>query len=200
MITGVILAGGRSSRMGGGDKCLHLLGGRPLLWHVIERLVPQVDAAVLNANGDPLRFLGFGLPVAADPIEGFAGPLAGILAGMHWARANAPDCTCVVGVAGDTPYFPADLVARLCDGPADEIAIAHSSSGPHWVFGLFPLQLADDLERAIADGSRKVADWVSKHPYRLVEFTSTAQGDPFFNINTPADLAMAETLWTALDT
>ena len=188
--------------MGGGDKGLQLLGGRPLLWHVIERLVPQVDQAVLNANGDPLRFFGFGLPVVADPIDGCSGPLAGILAGMQWAKANAPGCTHIVTVAADTPFFPADLVLRLGRGPAGEATIADSATGPHWVFGRFPLHLLDDLDRAIADGSRKVADWVARHPHRLVAFESVKRSnqriDPFFNINVPADLAAAETYWTGL--
>lgn len=194
MITGVILAGGRATRMGGGDKAMLPLGGKPLLWHVIERLIPQVDAGVLNANGDPVRFFGFGLPVVADADPDFAGPLAGILAGMRWAQTEKPQSTHIVTVASDTPFFPENLAERLM---SEGISIAASATGPHWVFGSFPIALAFDLEKIIASGSRKVADWVARHPHRLVEFEAT-DIDPFFNINTPADLEQAEAHWTAI--
>jgi len=112
-VAGVLLAGGKSQRMGGGDKCLRPLGGRPLLAHVIERVRPQLRDLVLNANGDPARFASFGLPVAPDTIPDFAGPLAGVLAGMDWAAANAPDCPWIVTIPADSPFLPGDLVARL---------------------------------------------------------------------------------------
>ena len=112
-VAGVLLAGGLARRMGGGDKPLRQLGGRPLLAHAIERVRPQVSALVLNVNGDPARFSDFDLPVAADPIEGFAGPLAGVLAGMDWVAEHAPDCRWLASFATDAPFLPTDLVARL---------------------------------------------------------------------------------------
>src|SRR5258707_2117394 len=115
-IVGLLLAGGLARRMGGGDKALRLLGGRSLLDHVIDRMRPQVAALVLNANGDPARFARFGLPVVADSVPDFAGPLAGILAGLDWTAANRPDCALVLSVATDAPFLPVDLVARLADG------------------------------------------------------------------------------------
>jgi molybdopterin-guanine dinucleotide biosynthesis protein A len=139
-IIGVLLAGGRSSRFGGGDKCLSALAGKPLLAHAIERFRPQVETLVLNANGDARRFASFGLPVIADyasaRIGDFAGPLAGVLAGMEWTRAHRPEARCRVTAATDTPFFPLDLVARLAeaaDGRA--LAVAKSESGVHPVSG-----------------------------------------------------------------
>jgi molybdopterin-guanine dinucleotide biosynthesis protein A len=153
-VVGVLLAGGRARRMGGGDKCLRPLGDRPILAHVIARARPQVEALVLNANGDPARFAAFALPVAADLIEDFAGPLAGVLTGMAWARANRPDCPWIATIATDTPFFPGDLVARLraaAQGEAAELACAASAGRAHPVFGLWPVRLADDLRRAMVD-------------------------------------------------
>jgi len=115
-VVGLLLAGGQSRRMGGGDKALHLLGGLPLLDRVIERLRPQVDALVLNANGDPARFTRYALPMVADSVVGFAGPLAGVLAGLDWAASQRPDCSYIASVATDAPFLPTDLVARLADG------------------------------------------------------------------------------------
>lgn len=199
-IAGVILAGGQSRRMGGGDKCLRDLGGRPILAHIVERAGPQVEALVLNANGDPVRFADFGLPVAADVIEGFAGPLAGVLTGLDWAAAHAPDCTHVASFASDAPFFPKDLVARLAEAVAREgadLACAASQGRAHPVFGLWPLALREDLRRAmIEEDLRKVDAWTARH--RLVEVAfapvETAGGplDPFFNTNRPEDLAEAE--------
>jgi molybdopterin-guanine dinucleotide biosynthesis protein A len=201
-VIGLLLAGGRARRMGGGDKCLLTLHERPLLAHVIDRLGPQVSALVINANGDPARFSEFGLPVVRDPVEGFAGPLAGVLAGMLWARANRPDAEWVVTAATDTPFFPADLVARLLAATAEKYpAIALSASGgrQHPVFGLWPTALAGDLDDALRRGTRKVLDWTAKHPTFSVEFeTISVAGetvDPFFNANRPEDLAKAEVLW-----
>jgi molybdenum cofactor guanylyltransferase len=113
---GLLLAGGLSRRMSGGDKSLRLLAGRPLLQHVVDRLRPQVDGLVLNAHGDPDRFAGFDLPVVADSIPDFAGPLAGVLAGLDWAAENRPDCSFIVSVATDAPFLPEDLVNRLVSG------------------------------------------------------------------------------------
>lgn len=198
---GVLLAGGQSRRMGGGDKCLLALAGRPLLAHVIERLEPQTERLVLNANGDAARFAEFGLPVIADPVEGFAGPLAGVLAGFNWARANTPHVRWIVTAATDTPFFPQDIVPRLLDatgGQYPAIALAASHGRTHPVFGLWPTLLADDLHEALNDGTRKVLDWTDRHTTTVAEFSDIRLGettlDPFFNANRPDDLAHAETL------
>jgi molybdopterin-guanine dinucleotide biosynthesis protein A len=197
-VIGVLLAGGQARRMGGGDKSLRRLGDRTILDHVIERARPQVAALVLNANGDPARFARFGLPVAADVIEGFAGPLAGVLTGMEWARTHRPDCAWVATIATDTPFFPRDLVARMREAALGaDLACASSNGRAHPVFGLWPVQLADDLRRAMTlDEIRKVDVWTAR--YRLVEVEFPAEPfDPFFNANRPEDLAAAERLLTA---
>ena len=135
----MLLAGGRSSRVGGGDKCLLQLRGKPLLAHAIERLKPQVDALVLNANGDPKRFASFGLPVIADHSDEHAGPLAGLLAGMEWADAEAPNMRFIVTVPTDTPFLPEDLVARLVEAQQGRevpaIAASIAASIPCSAFG-----------------------------------------------------------------
>jgi molybdenum cofactor guanylyltransferase len=193
-VVGVLLAGGQARRMGGGDKSLRRLGDRTILEHVIERVRPQVAALVLNANGDPARFARFGLPVAADVIEGFAGPLAGALTGMEWTRRHRPDCAWIATIATDSPFLPEDLVARL--GRAVEgadLACARSGGRAHPVFGLWPVRLAEDLRRAMVEGVRKVDLWTARH--RLVEVDFAADPiDPFFNTNRPEDLAEAERL------
>lgn len=196
-IAGVLLAGGRASRMGGGDKCLLALGGKPLLAHAIARLSPQVDILVLNANGDASRFAAFGLPVVADSIG--AGPLAGVLAGMDWARAHVPDARAIVTAATDTPFFPLDLVKRLTEATEGNApAVARSGMGEHYAFGLWPISLAPDLRRALAEGRRKAGDFVHEHKALTVDFASEEMSgksiDPFFNINTPEDLARAAAL------
>jgi molybdenum cofactor guanylyltransferase len=199
-VVGVLLAGGLSRRMGGGDKSLRLLGGKPLLDHVIERLRPQVSALVLNANGDPARFAPFGLPVVADSVPGFAGPLAGVLAGLDWAAEHHPECAHVASVATDAPFLPSDLVARLIDGmeAADaDLACAASGGQEHPVIGLWPVQLRDELRRALIDeGIRKVDVWTGRYKLATVEF-ATDRIDPFFNANRPEDLDRAATLLTA---
>ncbi|MEM6421842.1 MAG: molybdenum cofactor guanylyltransferase MobA, partial [Pseudomonadota bacterium] len=184
-IAGVILAGGLARRMGGGDKALLPLGGKPILSHVIDRLSPQVGALAVNANGDPARFAALGLPVIADTVGGFAGPLAGILAGMHWAAAQG--FTHVASAAGDTPFFPDDLVARLAGGlsATDRIAIAATEDtvrglSEHPTFGLWPVDLADDLETALSTDMRKVIVWASRHGCARVVFAD-AGAFPFFN-------------------
>lgn len=196
-VVGVVLAGGLSRRMGGGDKALLELGGRPILAHAIERLAPQVGPMVLNANGDPERFAEFGLAVAADPVEGFAGPLAGVLAGLDWAHANHPASQWVVTVASDTPFFPADLVARLCTAVAEhsaDMACAASGGRNHPVFGLWPVALREDLRRAMVDEEiRKVDIWTARHALAVTSFADHPF-DPFFNANRPEDLARAEAL------
>ena len=137
-VVGVLLAGGRSSRMGGGDKCLRLLGGKPILTRIIDRLSPQVSDIVINANGDPDRFADFGLPVVSDNIAGYQGPLAGVHAALEWVKANRPDVDHAVTIATDTPFFPADLVGRLLSArdDASSFRVAQSDVGIHPVIGL----------------------------------------------------------------
>jgi molybdopterin-guanine dinucleotide biosynthesis protein A len=194
-VTGVVLAGGQSRRMGGGDKGLLELAGRPMLAHVIARLGPQVGRIVISANGDPQRFARFGLPVVADTVPGFAGPLAGVLAGMRWSAANAPAARFVATAAGDAPLLPADLVARCLEAVRDRkggIALAQSGGALHPVIGLWPVALADDLEAQLAAGVRKVLAWTDRHGTVPVPFTFVRAGateiDPFFNANTPEEL------------
>jgi molybdopterin-guanine dinucleotide biosynthesis protein A len=196
-IAGVILAGGKSRRMGGGDKCCIELGGRPILSRIIERVRPQVGKLVLNANGDPARFAAFGLDVVADAVPDFAGPLAGVLTGMLWARAHAPDCAWIVTIAGDAPFVPPDLVELMMDavrGTVADMAVAASGGRDHPVFGLWPVRLAGELRAALVEeGVRKVDLWTDR--YRLVRADwPDVPVDPFFNLNTPEDFARAEAL------
>ena len=194
-VIGLVLAGGLSRRMGGGDKCLRPLGGRPILARILERLRPQVGALVVNANGDPARFASFGVPVTADTVDGFAGPLAGILAGLLWIGSNRPEARFMVSVASDAPFFPADLVARLVAGAGaagTPLACAMSHGRTHPVFGLWPVSLAGDLEHALrVEDVRKVDAWTGRHGCAAVAFAD-ADFDPFFNVNRPEDLAAAE--------
>jgi molybdopterin-guanine dinucleotide biosynthesis protein A len=205
-IIGVLLAGGRASRMGGGDKCLLELDGKTLLAWSIERLGPQVHTLVLNANGDARRFEAFGLPVIADfasrKIGDHAGPLAGVLAGMIYARIKAPRTDAIVTAATDTPFMPLDLVAKLKAASGGErLAVATSATGVHPVFALWPLKLADALRNDLERGERKVLGVVAAHgaievgfgPERIGEATV----DPFFNINRPEDAAQAVALLKA---
>jgi molybdenum cofactor guanylyltransferase len=183
--------------MGGGDKCLRRLGGRPILSHVVERAVPQVGALVLSANGDPARFATYGLPVLADTIPDFAGPLAGILAGLEWAAVHRPGSPWLLSIATDTPFFPRDLAGRLLAAVAEEgaeLACAASAGQSHPVFGLWPVALAGDLRRAlVGEGLRKIDAWTARWHLATVEFP-TAPVDPFFNANRPEDLVEAERL------
>ena len=198
-IIGIVLAGGRSRRMGGGDKCLLPLAGRPLLAHVIERLKPQFSELIVNANGDPARFSGFGLPVVADRLGDHAGPLAGIQSGLEWTRANRPKCRYVTTAASDTPFLPADLVSR-CRAAIDEdnpqLVVARTEDGLHPTFGLWPVSLASHLAESIRAGDRKVSDWVRSRRAKEVMFQAIEAAnrkiDPFFNINRPDDLDAAE--------
>lgn len=194
-IAGLVLAGGLSRRMGGGDKSLRSLGGRPMIAHVIDRLAPQVDWLALNANSDPTPYLGFGLPVLPDTVAGHAGPLAGVLTGMHWA-AQKTGATHIVTAATDTPFFPRDLVSRFRDlaGP-ERIVLARSGGNRHPVFGLWPLALRDDLAIWLAaSDTMKVMAWVGRHDLGYCDFEpeATDAPDPFFNANTPEELAEAE--------
>ncbi|MBL8564711.1 MAG: molybdenum cofactor guanylyltransferase MobA [Hyphomicrobiaceae bacterium] len=208
---GVLLAGGQSRRMfdgtpGGGDKGLLALDARPMLTHVADSLRPQVGALVINANGDPERFRAFGLDVVPDTLDGFVGPLAGVLAGMRWAAAHAPSASDIVTVSTDAPFLPGDLVARLIaarkGAPAGErIAMARSGGHLHPVIGLWPVDLADDLQAALTNGVRKVLAWTDRHGTLGVDFPSRLlageEVDPFFNANTPEELAEARRLVAA---
>ena len=194
---GIILAGGRATRMGGGDKALLPLGDGTLLSHVIDRLAPQVGAVALNANGDPARFEAVGLPVLADSVGGFAGPLAGVLAGLDWAAAQGAGA--VVSVAADTPFFPRDLVAKLQEagaGMAHPLVLAATPDGRQPTFGFWPVALRDDLRAALTGGLRKVVLWTDAHGGRQALFEGYAP-EPFFNVNTPDDLAAAQAMLEA---
>ncbi|MGJ8622012.1 MAG: molybdenum cofactor guanylyltransferase MobA [Yoonia sp.] len=187
---GVILAGGQATRMGGGDKGMLTLGDSTILGHVIARLEPQVAGLALNANGDPARFAGLGLPVIADSIGGFAGPLSGVLAGLDWAAEQGADH--IVTAAADTPFFPCDLVPQLiyaAEQANTGIALARTPDGRHPTFGLWPVALRDDLRQALQDGLRKVVLWTDKHGGTIADFPKDAA---FFNVNTPDDLATAQ--------
>lgn len=194
---GVILAGGLARRMGGDDKGRLMLGEQSLLAHVVDRLKPQVAGLALNANGDVKRFEDMGLPVLADSIDGFVGPLAGVLAGLDWAASKGAET--IVTAAADTPFFPCDLVPRLmmeADGMAHPLVLAATPDSErgrnrHPTFGLWPVALRDDLRAALQGGLRKVVLWSDQHEGRETMFPNTPF-DPFFNVNTPEDLVRAE--------
>ncbi len=196
----IILAGGKATRMGGGDKGRLEIGGQSLLDRVIDRLGAQVAGLALNANGDAARFADTGLPVLPDTVSDHPGPLAGVLAGLDWAAEQGADR--IVTAAADTPFFPTDLVARLeaeaggMDAPLVLAASRDAETGKIWrqpTFGLWPVALRDDLRRALEGGLRKVVLWTDQHGGREAVFESAGQ-DPFFNINTPEDLATARRL------
>jgi molybdenum cofactor guanylyltransferase len=197
-IVGVLLAGGLGRRMGGGDKCLRPLVGRPLLAHVIDRLRPQVHRLVLNANGDPGRFAGFRLPIVADDVPDFAGPLAGILAGLEWAAREVPDCPIVLSSPTDAPFLPTDLAdklmaARVSSGA--DIIMAASNGRTHPVVALWPVELAGDLRLALLkEGVRKVDVWTARYRVAVVPFPVEGV-DAFFNANGPEDLVEAEKMF-----
>jgi molybdopterin-guanine dinucleotide biosynthesis protein A len=192
----VVLAGGLARRMGGGDKPLRGLGGRPLLAHVLERLIPQVPAVILNANGDSSRFTAWGLPVVADGLPDYPGPLAGILAALDWAAEHRPDLPWVASVPGDSPFIPADLVARLHAVRAEAavpLACARSGGQAHPPIGLWPVALRTDLRAALLAGERKIDRWTARHGVAHADWP-TEPYDPFFNANAPEELAEAEGL------
>ncbi len=192
---GVVLAGGLARRMGGGDKARLRIGGRTIIERVLARLKPQCAALILNANGDPARFADTGLAVVPDSIPDFAGPLAGILAGLDWAATEAPDVADIVTVPGDCPFLPEDLVARLSAARTREgapLACARSGEWRHPVVGLWPVTLRGDLRQAlVAEGMRKIEAWTARHGVAVADWPA-APIDPFFNINTPEDAAEAE--------
>jgi molybdopterin-guanine dinucleotide biosynthesis protein A len=197
---GVILAGGLARRMGGGDKTLRPLGGRPLLAHVIDRVAPQVAALVINANGDPARFAGFGLPVVADGLPDRPGPLAGVLAGLDWAAAARPDLAWVLTVTGDAPFLPRDLAAGLhAARAAAGLPLASARSGAtgqsHPTIGLWPVALREGLRAALLAGDRSVGRFAAAQGCAPADWPAAPEDplfDPFFNANTPAELAEAE--------
>src|SRR6201991_856017 len=200
-IPGVLLAGGLARRMGGGDKPMRTIGGRTILDRVIARLAPQCDGLILNANGDPARFAGFGLPVVPDGVADFPGPLAGVLAALDWAAANRPDVAWVLSAAGDCPFLPRDLVARLHAARIAQdaqLAVAASDGQSHPVIGLWSVGLREELRHAlVVEDIRKIDRWTARYRLATVEWP-VDEVDPFFNANTIDDIAAAERL-AALD-
>jgi len=194
---GLVLAGGLARRMGGGDKALIRIGNETILERALKRLTPQVSGIVLNANGDPARFAPFGLPVIADSVPDFAGPLAGILAGLDWTAANRPGIEWMVSVPGDCPFLPHDLVAKLHAARITTgklLACAHSGDWRHPVVALWHVALREDLRHAITvEDLRKIEVWTARHGVALADWL-TEPVDPFFNVNTPEDVEKATRL------
>ena len=185
----VILAGGRSSRMGGGDKCLLPMNGKSLIAHVLAAVTPQTGDILINTNNDPAAYLKFGMPVLPDVIPGFQGPLAGLLTGMLWSRRRHPRQAYILSVAGDVPLLPPDLVAQLARNLTDQkadIAIARCAQGLHPTIGLWPVDLADRLEHDLMETAlRAMREWSGQFRVAEVTFASAS----LININTPAELA-----------
>ena len=194
---GLVLAGGLARRMGGADKPLIAIGGAPILDRVLARLAPDCVQMILNANGDAGRFASYRLPVVADDVPGFAGPLAGVLAGLDWAADNLPGIAFLASAPADCPFLPHDLVrrlhaARIAQGT--ELACAQSGGRRHPVVGLWPVALRDDLRQALVhEGLRKIETWTARHGVALAEWPAEPI-DPFFNVNTPEDAAEADRL------
>jgi molybdenum cofactor guanylyltransferase len=193
----VLLAGGLARRMGGGDKPMRAIGGRTILDRVIARLRPQCSDLILNANGDPARFAAFGLPVVPDSVADFPGPLAGILAGLDWVAANRPDAAWMLSAAGDCPFLPRDLVARLTAARTTEgaeLGVAASGGQSHPVIGLWKVALREELRHALTvEDIRRIDRFTARYPLATVSWPITPV-DPFFNANTAEDLAEAERL------
>jgi molybdopterin-guanine dinucleotide biosynthesis protein A len=192
---GVVLAGGLARRMGGGDKARLRIGKETILERVLARIRPQCAALIINANGDPGRFADTRLPVVADSIPGFPGPLAGILAGLDWAAERLPEASDLVSVPGDCPFLPGDLVARLKAARECErvpIACARSGEWRHPVIALWPVALRRELRKALVEEEvRKIEAWTSRYGVAIADWPAEPI-DPFFNVNTPDDAAAAE--------
>jgi molybdopterin-guanine dinucleotide biosynthesis protein A len=193
----VLLAGGLARRMGGGDKPMRTIKGRTILERVIARLKPQCDGLILNANGDPSRFAAFGLPVIADGVADFPGPLAGILAGLDWAASRRPEVSHILSAAADCPFLPRDLVSRLGEARTTqgaELAVAASDGQTHPVIGLWSVALREELRHALVkEDIRKIDRWTARYSLATVTWPTTPL-DPFFNANTVDDIAEAERL------
>jgi molybdopterin-guanine dinucleotide biosynthesis protein A len=194
---GLVLAGGLARRMGGGDKARIKIGSASILQRVLACLTPQCSRVIINANGDPARFADTGLPVIADSVPDFAGPLAGILAGLDWAAQNVPAAEWLVSVPGDCPFLPKDLVTRLYEARVTSnvpLACARSGEWRHPVVGLWPVKLREDLRHALtSEGLHKIELWTARHGIAIAEWPATSF-DPFFNVNTPEDAAQAEAI------
>jgi len=194
---GLVLAGGLARRMGGGDKARITIGGATILQRVLACLTPQCARVIINANGDPARFADARLPVVADSVPDFAGPLVGILAGLDWAAANAPQCEWLASVPGDCPFLPRDLVMRLHEvriAAGTPLACARSGEWRHPVVALWPVSLREDLRRALVDeGLRKIKIWTARHGVAVADWPADPV-DPFFNVNTPEDAARARAI------
>jgi molybdopterin-guanine dinucleotide biosynthesis protein A len=198
---GILLAGGRAARMGGGDKSLKLVGGMPILARVISRLQPQCESLILNANGDAGRFAAFGLTTFADDVPDFPGPLAGILAGLDFIATHSPETRWALSIATDTPFLPDDLVRRLHASRTgdDMLACARSGTRIHPIIALWPVVLRHDLRHALINEElRKVEAFISRYPVAYAEW-NTEPFDPFFNANRPQDLVEAEIIAAKID-
>lgn len=195
MIVGLILAGGKATRMNGADKAMLSLLGKPLIAHVAERLAPQVAHLAISANGDPARFKDFALPVLADPLPGFPGPLAGLLAGLEWAQMAHPGCRWLLSAPCDAPFLPLDLAARLeaaAMREGAELAMAASQGSRHPVIALWPVSAAKALRGALTqEDLRKVGAFAARFKTVAVDFPPTGGRDPFLNLNTPEELTNA---------
>jgi molybdenum cofactor guanylyltransferase len=191
-VTVILLAGGQSRRLGGGDKCLISLEKEIILDKILKKILPQNKSIILNANGDPDRFSKYSFPIIQDTMDGYLGPLVGILSGMEWVRKNQKNKKYIVSIATDTPFFPYNLVEKLYStvvARPEKIICASWQGRKNPIFAIWPISLSDDLRKDILLGSRKIDSWTSKYGVYAINFVSP--NDPFFNINTPEDLELA---------
>lgn len=199
-LAGVVLAGGLSRRMGGGDKPLLVVRGKTLMQRTIERLAPQVGSLLLNANGDPARFAGYGHETRADVLDGHGGPLVGILTALDWAAERGAHW--LLTAAADTPLLPADLGERLTAARAAQgarLALATSGGRSHPVFALWPTDLREELRHAVVvEGLRKLGAFAERFAVARVDWP-VQPVDPFFNVNTPEDLARLEDILAGVE-